>query len=147
MALSLRTNDHTVNPAAIGQGLPPPPVFERTVIPGFSAAATLQAFVYPIIEKDRRSIALEMEIPRFKFSSSIPIIDFTPAIKSQNAIAKIRIAQNVNGILTLTGIPVDSGATLQVEKIGLKIETTNNRAAAEFIESTFAAMLGLAGDI
>ncbi|HVS20681.1 MAG TPA: hypothetical protein VHD88_02470 [Pyrinomonadaceae bacterium] len=111
-----------------------------------SVLAGPQVIPHSIINDADNAFVLEVDVPRFRFHNSSPIVDFIPAGTSGDAIARIEIDSGVKAVLTLTGHPMNGG-DFQVEQVGLKMETTVSRARADFIACSFTAMLGLAGQV
>src|SRR2546422_8600738 len=94
-----------------------------------SVLAWPQLISWPVISEAKNSLALEVDIPRFQFHNSFAIVEFLPA-DSKSGVARvfIEIDAGVRAILTLTGHLVDGSDIFQVERLGVKMETTVSRA-------------------
>jgi hypothetical protein len=112
-----------------------------------SILAGQQIISLPLVSEAETPLALQMDIPRFQFQSSFRIIGFLPADSSGVARAFLEIDSGVKAILSLTGHVVNGSDIFQVEQLRMKMETTVNRARADFVACSFTALLGLGGQV
>lgn len=88
---------------------------------------------------------MKIEIPRFSFNRSFPIVDFVPAGLSGTARMVLEIDHGVRAVLTLIGSTTNGNDNFQVEQLSVKMETTVHRALADFVACSFTAMFGFGG--
>jgi hypothetical protein len=87
--------------------------------------------------------SLRLTIPDFGYDLSVPIVDLSPETDIGKVSLTAAIDESVLVLITLTGSLSNDGQ-FRIEHTGMKVEATKNRARADFIASTFWAMLGLA---
>jgi len=99
------------------------------------------------IERPDLVASLRVSIPDFGYSLSAPIMDLTQGTDIGKISLTVTIDESVIVLITLTGSLSKEDGRFRIEHTGLKVEATRNRARADFIASTFWAMLGLAAKV
>jgi hypothetical protein len=90
--------------------------------------------------------SLRVAIPDFGYCLTAPIVDLSPETGIGKVSLTVAIDESVLVLVTLTGSLLNDGQ-FRIQHTGLKVEATRNRARADFIASTFWAMLGLAESV
>jgi hypothetical protein len=112
----------------------------------FLVPVLLGAFNVPLSESVTEA-SLEIMVPEVNYRLGVTLMEITFVTDASSLIAQTVIDGDVEMALAFSGKRIENGAVFQVQQASVQIRPLEDRARAEFMESTLNALLALAEEV